>query len=161
MRCRWILPVLLLILVAASPSRAQVDSVSTRGVHAAANQAAQAAAQEWLRHLDAGRWSAAWEAAAPGLRDTVAQEGWKQRGVRTRNALGPVRSRKLVRTRYHDTLPQTTTPGPYVLLQYHATFGMDLYVETVLAAQTDEAWQVAGYEVAPAASRRERDTGAN
>jgi len=161
MRCHWVLSVLLVLSLAASPSRAQNEVASAGDAHAAAKQAAQAAAQKWLRHVDTGAWTTAWEAAAPGLRDTVAQEQWRQRGVRARTVLGPVRSRRLMRVRYHDVLPQTTNAGPHVLLQYHATFGGGLYVETVLAVQRDEAWRVAGYEVAPVSGRSGRGTNSN
>lgn len=160
MHPRWVLSVLLVISLAVSPSRAQVDTASTGDVNAAAKQAAQAAAQEWLQHVDDGAWEAAWDASASGLRDTVAQEQWKQRSVRARDALGRVRSRKLVRARYYDTLPKAKSAGPFVSLRYRATFGPRLYVETVLAVQTDEVWRVAGYEVAPVAGRS-RGVGSN
>jgi len=133
------------------PTSAQVEDA--RGIPpvqdtSAAERAAQEAAQEWLQHVDGGAWEAAWETAAPGLRDSVDQEQWRQRGTRARTALGPVRSRQLVRIQSRDSLRSSPETGAVVLLQYHSTFGAEFFVETVLAARSDEAWRVAGYEVA-------------
>lgn len=114
----------------------------------AAERAALEAAQEWLRHVDAGAWETAWNAAAPRLRDSVDQEQWRQRGTQARRALGPLRSRQLVRIQSHEAPAETPEAGPFVHLRYHSTFGSELYVETVVATNADEAWRVAGYEVA-------------
>lgn len=127
----------------------------------AAEQSARAAAQDWLGHVDAGAWDAAWDATAPGLRDTVAQEQWREQRTPTRAALGTPRSRRLVRTAARDSLPRAPGAGPFVLLRYHSTFGPELYVETVLVEETGGAWQVAGYEVGPAAGGPERNRSSN
>lgn len=123
----------------------------------AAEQSARAAAQDWLGHVDAGGWDAAWDATAPGLRDTVAQEQWREQRTPIRAALGAPRSRRLVQTIARDSLRQAPDAGPFVHLRYHSTFGPELYVETVLVEDTGDAWQVAGYEVAPVAGRPERN----
>lgn len=160
---RWILFLLFVLSLgrAAPPGHAQIADSSTGDEHAAAERAAQETAREWLQHVDSGAWSTAWEGMAPALRDTVAQEQWKQRGVQARRTLGIARSRRLVRAQYRGSLPQEPDAGPSVLLRYHSVFGADLYVENVLAVQTDEAWRVAGYEVAPVTSRSERGADSN
>jgi hypothetical protein len=127
----------------------------------AVEQSARAAAQDWLGHVDAGAWDAAWEATAPGLRDTVAREQWREQRTPTRAALGATRSRRLVRTTARDSLRRAPDAGPFVLLRYHSTFGAELYVETVLVEDTGDAWQVAGYEVGPVAGRPERNRAPN
>jgi len=147
--------------LAAPPGHAQIADSSSGGEHTAAERAAQETAREWLQHVDSGAWSRAWEEMAPALRDTVAQEQWKQRGVQARSPLGLARSRRLVRAQYRDSLSQKPDAGPFVRLRYRSMFGADLYVENVLAVQTDEAWRVAGYEVATMASRSERGTDSN
>lgn len=134
------------LLLADTPAHAQEKRELT-----ATEQAAQATVEEWLRHVEGGAWETAWDAAAPGLRDSVSQEQWQTRGTRVHEALGPVHSRQLTRVQYRDTLRQASETGPVVVLQYHSTFGTDLYVETVLALRTEEAWRVAGYEIAPVA----------
>lgn len=141
------------VLLVASPARAQVNTVATGDEHAAATQAAQEAAQGWLRHVDSGAWATAWDELAPGLRDTVSQEQWRKRGSRARSTLGTSRSRQITRAQYRDTLGQSPGAGPAVVLKYHSTFGANLYVETILTLRTDEAWRVAGYEIAPVAGR--------
>lgn len=127
----------------------------------AAEQSARAAAQDWLGHLDAGAWEAAWDATAPGLRDTLAQEQWRTQRTESRAALGPARSRRLVQTIARDSLRQAPDAGPFVLLRYHSTFGPELYVERVLVEDTGDAWQVAGYEVGSVADRPERKRAPN
>lgn len=154
MRRRWIFSMLIVsISLVVSPGHAQVDAEPMGDEHTAATQAAQEAARGWLRHVDSGAWATAWDEMAPGLRDTVPQGQWRRRGGRARDVLGTIRSRQLARAEYRDTLRQGPGAGPAVVLQYHATFGTDLYVETVLALRTDEAWRVAGYEIAPVAGR--------
>lgn len=122
----------------------------------AAEQSARAAAQNWLGHVDAGAWDAAWDATAPGLRDTVTQEEWREQRTPTREALGAARSRRLVEVTARDSLRQVPGAGPFVFLRYHSTFGPALYVETVLVEDTGDAWQVAGYKVGPVADRPEQ-----
>mgnify|MGYP006283632161 CR=1 FL=1 len=136
------------ILVLIQPVRAQDE-----GGPATAKQAARVAVEEWVQHVDSGAWGAAWDAMAPGLRDTVSQEQWQTRGARARKALGPVRSRTLTWTRSRNTLSQNSDAGPFFVLQYHSVFGTDLYAETLLVVETDEGWRVAGYGVAPVEGR--------
>ena len=140
-------------LLVASPGRAQVDTALTADEYPAATQAAQDTARGWLEHVDVGAWAIAWKEVAPGLRDTVSLKQWGRRGARARDTLRTLHSRKLTRVQHRDTLRQGSGSGPAVLLQYHSTFGTDLYVETVLTLWADEAWQVAGYEIAPVESR--------
>jgi hypothetical protein len=66
-----------------------------------------------------------------------------------------------VQTTARDSLRQVPDAGPFVLLRYHSTFGPELYIETVLVEDTDDAWHVAGYEVAPVADRPEQDWSSN
>ncbi|PSQ84508.1 MAG: hypothetical protein BRD30_11650 [Bacteroidetes bacterium QH_2_63_10] len=150
---QWVDPGQFLLLLAGSlslvgPISAQVEDA--RGIPpaqdtSAAERAAQEAAREWLQHVDEG----AWEAAAPGLRNRVDQEQWRQRGTRARTALGPVRSRQFMRIQSRDSLRSSPETGAVVLLRYHSTFGAEFFVEMMLAARSDEAWRVASYEVAP------------
>lgn len=154
MRRRWAFSLLVIsVSLVVSPGRAQVDPGSTADEHAAATQAAQDTARSWLAHVDVGAWAIAWKEVAPGLRDTVSLKQWGRRGARARDTLGTVRSRQLTRVQYRDTLRQSSDLGPAVLLQYHSTVGTDLYVETILTLRADEAWRVAGYEIAPVAGR--------
>lgn len=114
-----------------------------------AKRAAHVAAQTWLRRVDDGAWGPAWDEAASLLRDAVPRERWRKQGARARDTLGALRSRRLARGQYRDTLRQATGAGPFVLLQYRSSFESGLYLETVLAVRADETWTVAGYEVAP------------
>lgn len=141
-----LLSVIVLLLAVVCPGHAQ-----PREGNASARQAAHKAAQEWLRHVDTGAWSSAWEAAAPALRDSVAEEQWATQGARLRETLGALRSRRLARAQRRDTLQRAADAGPLFLLRYHSTFEDGLYVETLLLAPDGDTWTVAGYEVAPVA----------
>lgn len=144
------------LFLAGRPASAQGDAALAPDTLTAAEQAARAAAQDWLGDVDAGAWDAAWEATAPGLRDTVAQEQWRTQRTPSRGALGTARSRRLVTSTFRDSLRRAPNAGPFVRLRYHSTFGPELYVETVLVENTDDAWQVAGYEVGPVTGQPER-----
>lgn len=144
------------LLFAGRPAGAQGDAALAPDTLTAAEQAARGAAQDWLGDVDAGAWDAAWDATAPGLRDSVAQEQWQTQRTQSRAALGTVRSRRLVTSSVRDSLRRAPNAGPFVRLRYHSTFGPALYVETVLVEDTGDAWQVAGYEVGPVTGRPER-----
>jgi len=121
-------------------------------------KAARAAAQQWLQHVDSGAWSTAWDDAAPLLRKAISGEQWESRGAKARRVLGPLRSRRLIRVQRRDSIRQASRSSPFVLLRYRSTFRAGLYVETILAARTDDAWKVASYEVAPIAAAGDQDS---
>lgn len=121
-------------------------------------EAARAAAQQWLQHVDSGAWSTAWNDAAPLLREDMTAEQWESRGAQARRILGPLRSRRLIRAQQRDSVRQASRSGPFVLLRYRSTFRAGLYVETILTARTDDAWTVASYEVAPIAAAGTQDS---
>lgn len=139
-----------------APVASDPVSPASSDTAAAAEQPAWAAAQDWLEHVDDGAWEAAWGATTPGLRDTVAQEQWREQRIPSRAALGSARARRLVQTIARDSLRRAPDAGPFVLLRYHSTFGPELYVETVLVEDTGDAWQVAGYEVGPVTGHPDR-----
>lgn len=112
-------------------------------------QEAADAAQGWLQKVDAGAWEAAWEGAADLLADSLTQEEWSEQGAQAWDEIGALRSRRLTRSQPWSPLDHGDTEGPFVLLRYRAEYDAGLYVETVLTVKSDDAWKVAGYEVAP------------
>ncbi len=111
-------------------------------------QAATSAATNWLRLIDAGDYSASWDAAAPNLQDMVTRERFVQslQGVRT--PLGRVLSRKVKSARYTTTLPGMPD-GEYVVIQFETTFeNKNSALETITPKLTqDGTWRVLGYYI--------------
>jgi hypothetical protein len=121
--------------------------------------AAQAAADSWLRIVDGGDYAAAWSQAARVLKSAVKQGDWAQAVGGARGALGGVASRRVKSRELTTRMPSTRTiggnvytlagEGQYVVLQYESAFAnRPSAAETVIAmADADGAWRVAGYSV--------------
>ena len=121
--------------------------------------AAQAAADSWLRIVDGGDYAAAWSQAARVLKSAVKQGDWAQAVGGARGALGGVASRRVKSRELTTKMPSTRTiggnvytlagEGQYVVLQYESAFAnRPAAAETVIAmADADGTWRVAGYSV--------------
>jgi hypothetical protein len=108
--------------------------------------AAQAAAESWLKHVDAGDYAASWEQAAKLFKGVVTQEQWAQAAKGARAPLGKLVSRKVKSRQYTETLPGAPD-GKYVVIQFDTVFDKKASaVETVTPMlDPDGAWRVSGY----------------
>ncbi len=108
--------------------------------------AAQAAAEAWLKLVDAGSYEASWDQAAKLFKGAVTKEQWKQAMSGGRAPLGKVVSRKLKSRDYTEKLPGAPD-GKYVVIQYDTVFEKKAgSVETITPMQDpDDAWRVSGY----------------
>ena len=108
--------------------------------------AAQAAAESWLKLVDGANYLASWEQAARLFKGAVKQADWKQMAAGVRGPLGKVVSRKLKSRDYREKLPGAPD-GRYVVIQYDTVFEHKASaVETVTPmADPDGAWRVSGY----------------
>jgi hypothetical protein len=108
--------------------------------------AAQAAAESWLKLVDAGDYAGSWEQAAKVFKGAVKQADWVQMSGGVRAPLGKLVSRKLKSREYTERLPGAPD-GKYVVLQYDTVFeSKSSAVETVIPmADPDGAWRVSGY----------------
>lgn len=124
----------------------------------ATEDAAQAAAESWLRLVDAGDYAGSWEQAGRALKGVVKQADWSESVGNARAPLGQLVSRALKSREYTEKAPTsrviggrvyTWGEGRYVILHYEAAFANKAStVETVTAmADSDGAWRVAGYSV--------------
>ncbi len=110
--------------------------------------AAQAAAEAWLRLVDSGDYSGSWTQAAKRFRGGIKQADWAETIEDARAPLGRVLSRKLKSRQYTEKLPGLPA-GKYVLIEYETTFEHQASaVEAVTPmADPDGVWRVAGYYV--------------
>ncbi len=108
--------------------------------------AAQAAAESWLKLVDAGQFGESWDGAAAVFRGAVAREQWVQAASGARGPLGGLVSRKISSRQYTEQLPGAPD-GRYVILQFDAVFeNKASAVETVTPMlDEDGVWRVSGY----------------
>lgn len=108
--------------------------------------AAQAAAESWLRMVDAGDYAGSWDQAAKAFKGAVKQAAWVQMSGRVRTPLGKLVSRKLKSREYTEKMPGAPD-GKYVVIQYDTVFEHKASaVETITPmADPDGAWRVSGY----------------
>jgi Protein of unknown function (DUF4019) len=120
--------------------------------------AAQAAAEAWLRLVDGGNYPASWDQAARALKDAVRQAEWSRLAGAERTPLGRLVSRKLRSREYTEKAPTTRVvggkvytwgSGKYVVIQYDSVFANRAsVVETVTPmVDPDGAWRVSGYSL--------------
>ena len=108
--------------------------------------AAQLAAESWLKLVDAGEHGESWEQAAALFKGAVTRDQWKQAMSAARSPLGRLVSRKIKSRRYAEQLPGAPD-GKYVILQFDTVFqNKASAVETVTPmVDGDGAWRVSGY----------------
>ena len=121
--------------------------------------AAQTAAESWLRLVDGGDYSASWEQGAKMFKGAVNQTEWGQMVGGARSPLGKLVSRKLKSREYTEKAPTTRVvggkaytwggAGKYVVIQYDSVFANNASaVETVIPmADPDGVWRVSGYSI--------------
>jgi hypothetical protein len=112
--------------------------------------AAEAAAQAWLRLVDARHYDQSWDSAAAVFRSAVTKPAWSGAVREGRAPFEPLGERSLLGATYRTQLPNVP-PGEYVVLQYRTKAGNGkTVVETVTPAKgPDGQWRVAGYYVRP------------
>ncbi len=108
--------------------------------------AAQAAADSWLKLVDTGNYVASWEQAAKVFKGAVAKDQWAQTASGVRTPLGKLISRKLKSREYTEQLPGAPD-GKYVVIQFDTVFeNKAAAVETVTPMlDPDGVWRVSGY----------------
>ena len=112
----------------------------------APEDAAQAAAESWLKLVDAEQYGESWDGAAPLFEGAVTREQWIQAASGVRGPLGTLESRKISSRKYTDQLPGAPD-GKYVVLQFDAVYeNKSSAVETVTPMlDEDGVWRVSGY----------------
>ena len=108
--------------------------------------AAQAAAESWLKLVDAERYGESWEGAAALFKGALTREQWVQAASGARGPLGDLVSRKISSRQYTEQLPGAPD-GKYVVLQFDAVYeNKASAVERVTPMlDADGVWRVSGY----------------
>ena len=108
--------------------------------------AAEAAAEAWLKFVDSGDYSQSWVEASSFFKSHVTQKEWERQIQAARGPLGALLSRKLKSAAYKTELPGAPD-GQYVVIQYDTSFAdKKSSVETVTAMlDKDGQWRVSGY----------------
>ena len=108
--------------------------------------AAQAAAESWLKVVDAGDYANSWDRAAAFFKSAVTKEQWAQASAGVRKPLGKVVSRKVKSREFKTSLPGAPD-GKYVVIQFASSFSnKESAVETVTPMlDPDGTWRVSGY----------------
>ena len=109
--------------------------------------AARAAAGEWLLLLDGGDHAATWQSAAGMFQAAISTEAWAQAAGAARAPLGAVQSRSEKALTLASSLPGVPD-GRYAVLQFDTVFtNKSDAVETLTLALDGDQWKVAGYFV--------------
>ncbi|HET8539607.1 MAG TPA: DUF4019 domain-containing protein [Anaeromyxobacter sp.] len=118
------------------------------GAEEASQKPALAAADAWLKLVDAGDYGPSWDDAATFFKDAVPRAQWEQSLKAVRAPLGKVLSRKVVSKTYAESLPGAPD-GKYVVVQYRTSFDKkEAAVETVTPMlDADGRWRVSGYYI--------------
>lgn len=112
----------------------------------AAEQAAAAAAEEWLHLVDEGQYAESWDGTAAFFRQAVTRAQWQSAAASVRTPLGTLVSRELKSCAYKTSLPGVPV-GEYVVVQYAATFGNGKSATETVTPRLEEdgTWKVSGY----------------
>jgi len=110
--------------------------------------AAQVAAESWLKLVDTGNYEASWDQAAKLFKGAVTREQWKQASAGVRAPLGKLISRKVKGREYTEKVPGAPD-GKYVIIQFDSVFEKKASsVETVTPMlDPDGVWRVSGYYI--------------
>lgn len=104
--------------------------------------AARAAAETWLKLVDAGDYSSAWATSSSDIKRDTSQFFWTSVVKAGRIALGSRKSHTL-----KATVPDHE--NRYVKFEYDSVFSKDQNVSesVTIRRENDGAWRVAGYNV--------------
>ena len=121
--------------------------------------AAQAAAESWLKLVDGGNYAGSWDHASASLKAAVKQGDWAQSLGAARAPVGALASRRVKSRQLSEKLPPTTRTiggrvytwsgnGPHVVVVFDSAFAGKASAETVIVAKdADGAWRVSGYSM--------------
>lgn len=111
----------------------------------ATSAAAVAAATDFLRLVDAGRYADSWQLAAKYLQKKIPREEWVKKLKKIRSTYGPLIKRNLEDVNFTAAVKELPEQK-LILLKYASTFKLKAMSEVVTVIQgTDDHWLVIGY----------------
>ncbi len=113
-----------------------------------AEKAALAAAEEWLKLIDTGKYEDSWGEIADYLKGTVPKDEFLASLKTVRSTLGKVISRAAKSMKYADSMP-SAPDGKYIIIHYETKLEhKQSAVETVIPMLgKDGKWRVSGYDI--------------
>jgi opacity protein-like surface antigen len=114
----------------------------------AAEHAATAAAQNWLKEIDGGQYAQSWQDASAFFQGKVPEQTWVSEITPVRRPLGELVSRNLDSAQYATQLPGAPE-GQYVVMRFDTSFAnKQSAVETVtFSLEQDGQWKASGYYI--------------
>jgi hypothetical protein len=120
-------------------------------------QAAGAAAEQWLARTDDGDHAGAWEMGAVEFRGSIRKEVWEAAQTNSYRQLGKPDRRELIAAK-HTTSTLALGPGfmqgDYVLIQYRRPFHSGTVLETLVMKRNGDDWRPAQYTLRPCPNLR-------
>lgn len=112
------------------------------------NQAAVAAAQNWLSLIDQGNYSESWKEADPLFQRAVTGQQWQDAMEKFRQPLGALISRNVKSTQAATQLP-SAPDGQYVVMQFKTSFAnkKDAIETVTVGPKKDGQWLASGYYI--------------
>ena len=116
----------------------------------APDDAAQAAAESWLKIVDTGNYGSSYEETATVFKSAMPREKWTAALAGARAPLGGLTSRTLVSREGSEQLPGAP-PGKYFTIRFTSAFAnAPKASETVmLMLDGDRGWRVVGFTIRP------------
>lgn len=110
--------------------------------------AAEAAARQWLALVDAGDYQQSYAEASSLFRGATSESDWITAVSRAREPLGAMNGRTLTSATFMKSMPGAPD-GEYVVIQFATTFERKVAaVETVTPMKDDDGqWRVSGYYI--------------
>jgi hypothetical protein len=123
-----------------------VDTVTTDKNNA--EKAAVESATRWIALLDEGDLPATWEESAQHLKSAVSKAHWTK-NLRSRVALGPLKSRKLISAAYAKVTLPGAPEGEFVVIYFESSFEHKSSALEMVTPMLEEdgQWRVSGYSM--------------
>jgi hypothetical protein len=113
--------------------------------------AARAAAETWLKIVDAAAYGESWDAASEAFKKSLTRKQWDAALTKVRAPLGALVTRSFRASQHFTDLPGAET-GDYVVIEYDSKFATgDPMTERITPKKDpDGVWRVSGYFLVPA-----------
>jgi hypothetical protein len=120
-------------------------------------QAASAAAEQWLARNDAGDYAGTWDMGSIEFRGSIRKEVWEAAQTNSYRQLGKPDRRELIAAKYTTStlaLGPGFMQGDYVLIQYRRPFHSGTVLETLVMKRNGDDWRPAQYTLRPCPNLR-------
>lgn len=125
-----------------------VAGCSFQKANAEKENAAVAAAEQWLEAIDAGDYDKGWQEASELFRASVESDKWEESMLEFHKPLGKLLSRNVRTKSYMDQLPGAPD-GEYVIIEFDASYENKKETLETVTPMLEESgeWRVSGYYI--------------